>query len=260
MLEQITPILMTYNEQPNIERTLTKLYWAKDIVIVDSFSTDDTVNIIQQFKQVRLFQRSFDSHTNQWNYALQNTDIRTEWVLALDADYVLTNEIIEELRTLKPNQEINGYSASFKYSVFGKILRGSLYPPVTVLYRHTQANYRQDGHTQRVVIQGTVSSLKASILHDDRKSLSHWLQAQDRYIKLELEIITTKHWHELRWADRVRKLRFFAPFVVLLYCLFIKGGIFDGRAGWFYAFQRMLAEMLLSLYLLQKDIGSTQYE
>ncbi|WP_216092566.1 hypothetical protein [Candidatus Marithrix sp. Canyon 246] len=137
-------------------------------------------------------------------------------------------------------------------------MKGSLYPPVTVLYRRTQANYRQDGHTQRVVIQGTVSSLKASILHDDRKPLYHWLQAQDRYIKLELEIITTKHWRELRWADRIRKLRFFSPFVILLYCLFIKGGIFDGRAGWFYAFQRMLAEMLLSLYLLQKDIGSSQ--
>ncbi|WP_216092565.1 glycosyltransferase [Candidatus Marithrix sp. Canyon 246] len=64
MLEQITPILLTYNEQPNIERTLTKLSWAKDIVIVDSFSTDDTLNIIQQFKQVRLFQRTFDSHAN----------------------------------------------------------------------------------------------------------------------------------------------------------------------------------------------------
>jgi glycosyltransferase involved in cell wall biosynthesis len=70
MLEQITPILITYNEQPNIERTLTRLSWAKDIVIVDSFSTDDTLNIIQQFKQVRLFQRTFDSHANQWNYAL----------------------------------------------------------------------------------------------------------------------------------------------------------------------------------------------
>lgn len=260
MLEQITPILITYNEQPNIERTLTKLSWAKDIVIVDSFSTDDTINIIQQFKQVRLFQRTFDSHSNQWNYALKNTEIKTEWVLALDADYVLTNEIIEELQTLKPNQEVNGYSAPFKFSVFGKTLRGSLYPPVTVLYRHTQAHYRQDGHAERVVIPGMVSSLKASILHDDRKPLSRWISDQSWKAKKEKDLLINAKWLELNWQDRVRKMRIFAPGIILFYCLFIKGGIFDGRAGWFYAFQRMLAEMLLSLYLLQKDIGSSQEE
>jgi hypothetical protein len=137
-------------------------------------------------------------------------------------------------------------------------LRGSLYPPVTVLYRRTQANYRQDGHTQRVVIPGTISSLKASILHDDRKELSRWFSDQIWKAKKEKDLLINAKWLELNWQDRVRKLRIFAPGIILFYCLFLKGGIFDGRAGWFYAFQRMLAEMLLSLYLLQKDIDSSR--
>jgi glycosyltransferase involved in cell wall biosynthesis len=260
MIELITPVILTHNESPNIARTLSKLTWARDIVVVDSFSSDDTLEQVRAFPQVRIFQRKFDNHRSQWTYAIEQTGIETGWVLALDADYVLTDSLIEELRRLEPGDEIHGYTASFVYCMFGKRLRGSLYPPVTVLYRRDSSHYLQDGHTQRVKVDGRVADLRSPILHDDRKSIFSWIQSQNRYMLLEANVIRNTPWADLKWSDRIRKLRLPAPFVVLLYCLILKGGLFQGRAGWFYAFQRMTAELILSLHLVAPEFMSGSAE
>src|SRR5437588_10693969 len=99
MLNQITPLILTFNEAPNIGRTLEKLYWAKDIVVVDSFSEDDTLEIVSRFPHVRAVQRRFDSFANQCNFGLDK--IKTAWALSLDADYILTDEFIDELKELE---------------------------------------------------------------------------------------------------------------------------------------------------------------
>lgn len=254
MLDSISVLILTYNESPNIKRTLSQLAWAKDIVIVDSFSTDDTVDIVSSYPSVRLFQREFDSHTKQWNFGLKKTDISSEWVLALDADYYLTVDLITELEQLKPSQEISGYEVSFFNCVHGEILHGGLYTPVTVLYRREHSEYIQDGHTQRVSVEGRVGKLNGKILHDDRKPLSRWLNSQGKYASLEVANILERDWKALSWPDKVRRMRLVAPFVVFFYCLFFKKGFFNGRAGIYYAFQRMLFETLLSLELIEHDI------
>ncbi len=112
MLDQITPIVLTYNEAPNIRRTLDAVRWARDIVVVDSFSDDTTLAIAAEFPQVRVFQRRFDCHQDQWNFALKETGITSEWVLAMDADYVLTPELVEEMKVLQPPAGVNGYQAN----------------------------------------------------------------------------------------------------------------------------------------------------
>jgi glycosyltransferase involved in cell wall biosynthesis len=255
VFDSVTPVILTYNEASNIGRTMGKLHWAKDIVVVDSLSSDDTLSIIAGFPVARLFQRKFESHFSQWNFAVKETGITTEWVLALDADYILTDEFIDELKSLDLDSDTMGFRANFIYCVYGHRLRGSVYPPVTVLFRRAQAVYRQDGHTQRVVLDGNIRTLNSSILHDDRKSLSQWLSSQDRYMKLEINQLIQADWKQIGWADRLRKLRVVFPFIMFFYCLFVKGAVFDGSAGLYYSFQRMLAETLLSLRLIQHDFN-----
>lgn len=257
MLERITPVILTLNEEPNIGRVLERLTWAGSVVVVDSFSTDGTVDIVSRFAKVRVLQRKFDAHAAQWNYAIGETGIDTEWILALDADYVLSEGLVEELAVLHPDADVSGYKAFFRYCVFGKPLRGTLYPPVTVLYRRQGARYIQDGHTQRIDLPGNVGQLNSYILHDDRKPLSAWLLAQDRYMRLEAEVIRHSSWSDLGMADRVRRLIVVAPVLTFFYCLFAKGGILDGYAGLFYALQRTVAELILSLKLIQAKVGKT---
>lgn len=251
LLEKITPLILTYNEAPNINRTLQCLTWAKQIVVIDSYSTDETLNICYSYPQVQLFQRKFDSFAGQCNYGLEK--IVSEWVLSLDADYVLTNELINEIKALPEEADLNSYSAKFKYCVFGKPLRGTLLPPRKVLYRREKAIYKDDGHAHRVLVEGKSRILLAYIHHDDRKSLSRWFWAQDRYIAIETKKILETPVSELSLSDRIRKQKILAPFIVLIYCLILKGGILDGWYGWYYAFQRVLVEILLSIRLIESE-------
>jgi glycosyltransferase involved in cell wall biosynthesis len=254
-LEDITPVILTLNEAPNIARTLERLQWAKRIVVVDSYSDDETCAIVARYPQAVLFQRRFDSHANQWNYAISETDINTDWVLALDADYVLSAKLVDELGNLAPPRDVSGYRARFVYCIEGKPLRATVYTLVTVLFRRDRARYAQDGHTQRIRLNGRIEFLSNTIYHDDRKDLSSWVAAQNHYVRTEAEKLLNAEWKTLRWTERIRRLRVVAPFAMLFYCLFVKGLILDGRAGIFYSFQRAFAELLLSLYMIQNDLA-----
>lgn len=249
MLAHVTPLILTYNEAPNIARALAALSWANDIVIVDSFSDDQTVEIAKSFPRVRVFQRAFDCHRNQWEFGLKETGISTPWVLALDADYVVSDELVAELAKLTPDAQTAGYRASFVYCIKGRKLRSGIYPPVTILYRREAATYVQDGHTQRVALQGAIENLRAPVFHDDRKSLRRWFNSQAKYTELEAEKLRAADPAELAFADRLRRWRFIVPPVMLVYCLIIRGGILDGWAGFYYAFQRAMAEAMLGYRL-----------
>lgn len=256
MLNTITPLILTYNEAPNIERTLQQLSWATRIVVIDSQSTDNTLEILERYPQVDVLQRQFDTHANQWNYGIDQ--ITTEWVLSLDADYVLSPELITELQKLSPDSSMDGFFIPFKYCVFGKPLRGTILPPRQALFRKERSRYIDDGHTQLLEVKGQSGTLKNPIYHDDRKPLSRWIWAQDRYMLLEVKKIAQVSQGELSWGDRIRKTKLLAPFVILLYCLILKGGILDGWRGWYYAFQRMFAELLLSIRLIEAELSAEE--
>ena len=249
MTAGITPMILTYDEEPNIGRVLERLAWATEILIVDSFSTDATLNIARSFPSVRILQRKFDSFARQCNFGLEH--VTSPWVLSLDADYLLSEEFVRELEALIPGQETAGYRAAFRYCIAGRPLRATLYPPRTVLYRTGKAKYRDEGHSHHVEIDGSVQPLQSVIYHDDRKPLDRWLAEQNRYMIAESQHLLAASFHELNFQDRLRRGIVIAPFVVFLYTLLARGLILDGWRGWFYVAQRTLAELLLSLRLAE---------
>jgi glycosyltransferase involved in cell wall biosynthesis len=251
--EQITPLILTYNEAPNLRRTLERLTWAKEIVVVDSGSTDDTVAIARSFPNVRVLVRPFDTFAGQCNFGLEQ--IQTPWVLSLDADYVLSDELVAELKAWRPEGAVAGYRAAFRYCVNGRPLRATLYPPRVVFYRREVARYADEGHGHRVRINGEVRSLKGWIDHDDRKSLDRWLSEQNKYMIREAAQLLATPMNQLKLQDRLRRHIVIAPFLVFFYTLLAKGLILDGWPGWFYVLQRTYAELLLSLRLLERKLA-----
>lgn len=249
LVDSLSALVLTCNEEPNIARTLARLTWVPQVLVLDSGSTDATLALARQFPNVRVLERPFDSFAGQCNFGL--SQLESEWVLSLDADYLLTEELVVELRSLAPVLDESGFSASFRYCVNGRPLRGTLYPPRTVLFRRAQARYLDDGHAHRVVVEGEICPLRGLILHDDRKPLSHWVRAQDRYAKQEADKLMAHRERSLSLNDRVRQTILLGPPAVFLYTLFLKGVCLDGWAGWHYAFQRALAETLLSLRLIE---------
>lgn len=251
MFENVTPLILTYNEAYNIDRVLRRLIWARRIVVIDSYSSDETLEILKTFPQVQVYQREFDTFASQCNYGMEQ--ITTDWVLSLDADYLLTEDFVLELKALQPPDSISAYFARFKYCVFGKPLRGSLYPPRKVLYRREKAIYEDDGHAHRVKVEGLTACLSSYLLHDDRKPLSRWLSSQDRYMLQEVEKLRRTPSERLGLIDVMRRSKVLAPFVLLFYCLILQRGVLDGWAGWYYALQRALAETLLAIRLIEDE-------
>lgn len=249
----VTPLLITFDEIDNIARTLGKLDWAQRIVVIDSGSTDGTLEVLAKDARIEVVHRPFDSFAEQCNFGL--TQIRTGWVLSMDADYELSDGFVAELEGLQPGPDQAGYRAAFIYRVHGRPLRGTLYPPRTVLYRVQGARYENEGHGHRIGLGGAVSDLRSTIFHDDRKPLSRWLGSQLKYAAREAAHLLSAPRERLSRIDRLRLMGWPAPILVLGYVLFAKGAILDGRAGWFYALQRLLAEVLLALELLDRRLS-----
>ena len=251
MLSDITPVLLTFNEAQNIGRTLACLTWAKDIVVVDTGSTDDTASIVAAFPQVRVFHRPFDTHGNQWRYATQETGISTDWILRLDADYEITEALKDELSRLDANAGVDAYRISFNYAIFGRKLISSLYPSNTILLRKGKFSIADKGHTESWTVHGPVKNLSARVVHDDRKPTDQWMTAQGRYMRRELVCLQATASGLRSWLRLRPPLM---PLAVFFYCLFIKGLILNGRAGLFYALQRLTAEAALSLMVLEERL------
>lgn len=251
-LDQITVLILTLDEEANIARALESVKWARRILVIDSGSSDGTLEIVDRYPQAVVETRRFDSFAGQCNFGLSR--ISTEWVLSLDADYELSPELAEEIRRLPISEEVSGYSAAFVYRVYGKALRSTLYPPRTVLYRRDRAQYRDIGHGHRVTIEGQIRRLNAPIFHDDRKPLSRFLSSQRTYARLEADYLLSSPEGALGRSGRIRRMGWPAPALVFLYTLFVKRCIFDGWPGWTYTLQRTLAEILIALEILDRRL------
>ena len=254
MLDHVSVLILTYNEAPNIGRTLTALARFTEVVVLDSGSTDETVDIVQQYRNARLIMRPFDEHAAQWNYGLMKCGIERPWVLALDADYLVPRALVDEIAALQPMDPAAGYEVAFRYCIHGRPLSAALYPAHVVLFRRDRAHYVQEGHTQRVIIDGRIRALTARINHDDRKPFARWLSAQRRYARLEADHLASVSRTRLRLVDRIRLTIVLGPFMVFLYTLFAKRCIFDGWPGWLYVLQRSLAEVMIAIEIVGRRI------
>jgi hypothetical protein len=251
MLDAITPVLLTCNEDVNIARTLANLAWAKDIVVVDSGSTDGTLARLAAEPRVRIFHRKFDTHPAQWRYAMQETGISTPWALRLDADYQLSDRVIAEIASLDPESGISAYVASFDYAVFSHKLISSLYPPKPILLRRGEYSISDQGHTEGWVVPGRTANLNARIVHDDWKSMRQWVIAQVRYMSREQAKLRLTRSGMRDWLRMHPPLM---PMAVFIYCLFGRGLLFNGKAGLLYTLQRTIAESILALFILESSL------
>lgn len=250
--DRLAALVITYNEELNIFRTLSAIQWIPEVLIVDSGSSDRTLEIISQFTNTRVIYREFDSFANQCNFGLEQ--LCTNWVLSLDADYVLSSQLSLEIaklfsRDTKDIFSFQAYRIGFYYCINGKSIRSGLLPPRTCLYHRKYAHYVDIGHGHKVIINGSIGRLKSRIYHDDRKPFTKWLENQQRYQRIEAAMLIAKKSKSLPIQDLIRKHTFLAPFLAFFMCLILRGGLLDGKAGIIYAIYRLVAESLLYLYM-----------
>jgi len=251
MLQNITPVVLTYNEAANIGRTLDALSWAGTVVVLDSGSTDETKEIAGAYENVEWFERAFDNHQSQWEYAIRQTSIDTEYVLALDADMEVTPAFKDELAEIFLPGNFAGGDVPFVYSYYGRHLVGSLYPNQIRVFRVRDVVVTQVDHTQHFAVTGAVYKFRNRVIHDDRKPLERWVAAQLSYQVLNDEAIGNGGTGGLKYA--LRRTGLVPPMVGLLAYL-RSGGPFGGAASARYAYERMVCESLLAIRLMNRRL------
>jgi glycosyltransferase involved in cell wall biosynthesis len=248
-LAGVTPVVLTFNEEPNIGRLLGDLHWASRVVVVDSGSTDRTRDIACRHANVRWLVRPFDTHRAQWQFGVESAD--TPFVLALDADYRVPPAFAAELETaFLPGAYAGGF-ASFEYRIQGRALRGSVYPAKVVVFRRDAVRITQPGHSQEIAVDGDTYRFRARLAHDDRKPFDRFVHSQLAYARLEADRLEGAA--ARRWQDRLRRTALM-PLVAAPAAYLAAGGPLAGRAAVRYACERTIFESFLALEMIRRSM------
>ncbi len=249
----VSVLILTLNEEQNLGACVAALHGFDDIVVLDSYSTDQTVQVAQSLG-ARTYQRTFDNFAGQRNFALDNIEFSNDWILHLDADEVSTDELRDEIRRVIEDPDLDAYRVPSRLMFIGRWLRYSgMYPTYQVrLGRKKVLRFAQVGHGQREDLDPRrVGTLKQAYLHYSfSKGLSDWFERHNRYSTDEARITVAQLRDGMRvdWAGllsvaptrrrrAIKELSMHLPFRPLLrffYMYILRLGFLDGHAGWTY--------------------------
>lgn len=256
----ITVLVMTYNEEINIEKCLKSVVdWVDELIIVDSYSTDKTLAITQNYTK-NIYSHKYDGHPQQWQWALDNIKTKNDWIFAIDADFIVTRELWDELMIkLRKIDDIKGYYIRHRQIFKGRpILHGGVYPNYWLRifnkkYVHVDQKELVDIH---FYVNGKTEKIKYDILEHNIKdeSIHFWIEKQNKFAKrqaieeiqrmkfkktenIESNLIGTPDQQKNYLKNIWFKLpHYFRPLVYFLYRYFFKFGFLDGKAGFIYHF------------------------
>lgn len=256
-MADITAIILTKNEEKNIGECISSIQKiTKRIVVIDSFSTDETVKIARMLG-AEVCQHEFINHSRQFMYGMEVSQIETKWVLRIDADERLTEESAGELEMLCNQHEdtdVNGIVLRFEVRFMGKKLRhGGVYPfRKLVVFKNGVGRIEDRNMDEHIVLSGgRCVDMAHDSLHYDYKDLTYWIQKHNQYSSREVldyyqfrcnkkegESLNAK----AKWK---RKIKFgvyyklpmgFRAHLYYWYRYYVKLGFLDGREGKIYAF------------------------
>jgi glycosyltransferase involved in cell wall biosynthesis len=256
-IKNISVIILTYNEELNISQALKNITgWAKEIIVLDSGSTDNTVKIAESFG-AKVFHRQFDNYANQRNYALKELPISTEWILFLDADEYLSEELKKEISDTLAQTDCDGFYLKRRFYFWNKWIKHGGYYPIWIL----RLFKKDKGHIEReinehFVVDGKVGYLKNDFIDNNKKDLTEWIAKHNKYATYEAEELLKykqrkqagkkdefanlsgsqaqkKRWiREYIWNPLMPPL--IRPFIYFFYRYIIRLGFLDGKAGFVY--------------------------
>lgn len=276
----ITAVVLAKNEAANLPRCLSVLGFASDVVVVDDYSDDETAVVAERLG-ARVCRHRFASFADQRNWAMDEADVRTDWVLHLDADEVVTPELEAGIAEAieKAGSEQAGYYLCFKTIFQGQWLRFSSTYPVWILrlVRKNRVRYVPKGHGEGFEAEGNLSQLSAPFLHYNfSKGLTEWFAKHNRYSEREAETILNSDGHvnmrELLAADPVRRRKAMKrlswrlplrPWIKFFYMYFGRLGILDRRAGLTYCtlqafYEYMICVKVRELRRLRSDLEQVE--
>jgi len=240
----IAVFILCKNEEVNIRGCIESVIDSglKQVTVLDSGSTDDTLNILSEY-EVAVSNYSYLDHAKAYNDITGNSP-SGQFSMILDADMRISRKLVQELRGLVA-QEVEAPVFEFPVKMVwaGIALNyASLYPPKPIVYRGGAEYFYSKGHGEALK-QGTrVITGKSCFIHDDRKVFAEYIRNQIRYAE---KIVAMSKLNAVSWKDRIRMRSPVAAAAVVLKSYILQGGFLDGRAGLIYNIDRVIAELIL---------------
>jgi glycosyltransferase involved in cell wall biosynthesis len=274
----IAVIILTFNEEDNLAQALRSVAgWADQMFVVDSLSTDTTIDVARSF-DCQTIQHRFENYAKQRNYALDSLPITTEWVFFLDADEWLPEAVKLEISGLIASAPPeNGFYINRRLIWMGRWIRRGYYPSwILRLFRYGAGRCEDRTVNEHVIVGGATGRLRHDFVHEDRKGVTDWIAKHNSYATLEArELFNTrcapnyqeidarlfgpqaqrKRWLRLKVWNRMPPL--IRPFAYFGYRYLITGGFLDGAPAFMYHFlQALWFPMLVDIkYLELKKAG-----
>lgn len=267
-------LVLTKDEEINIGSCLEHLAFSDDIVVLDSYSSDRTLEIARRFPNVRVVQRKFDTWSKHSNWALENIEFKHPWVYYSDADEHVTPELRDEILSVVNDAARThvAYRLRYKNMFMNRWLRhGGVYPVwIMRLFKPDKVRYEEREVNAHPLVQGTVGELSQHFIHYSfSKGLAWWFQKHNGYSQMEAhEAIRVRsmpvltHVKGLLCKDRatrrrsLKNLSFYLPLRGLMrfaYMYLLRLGFMDGVAGFHYALMISTYEYWISLKVAEKQ-------
>jgi glycosyltransferase involved in cell wall biosynthesis len=264
MSPKITAMIFTLNEAVHLPSCLRSLQWCDDVIVVDSFSSDETGTIARR-GGARLFQHTFTGFGDQRNWALDNCAARHQWVLILDADERVPAELADEMmrHVASAGPEVGAFRLRRRFFMWGRWLRySSLYPTWVVRLVHKdRIRYVNRGHAETQDVQGLTVSLQNDLIDENLKGIDEWFERQNRYSSKDAahELAMERNrvdWQGLLTSDASRRrasLKQIAarlparPLAYFLYSYFWRRGFLDGMDGLQFCLMKALYQRTVAL-------------
>lgn len=270
-------IILTFNEEANIAQALDSVCgWANEVFILDSLSTDKTIEIARQYN-CHVVQNKFENYARQRNFALDNLPITSEWVLFLDADEWVPDELKQEISGLVASSpEENGFYLSWRLIWMGRWIKRGYYPTwILRLFRYGKSHCEDRAVNEHLIVDGKTGKLRNDFMHEDRKGISEWIAKHNVYATREAqELLNTRSAQGYKEIDaslfgtqaqRKRWLRYriwnnlpplIRPFFYFFYRYVLAGGFLDGRGAFIYHFlQALWFPMLIDIKYLEMQMN-----
>lgn len=226
--KQLSALIITFNEEDRIEKLIANLSFADEIVIVDSYSTDKTVELIKNHSQVKLIQHHFENFSKQRNFAL--TQVQHDWVLFIDADEIIPEKLkLELLDKLNNSTGCVAFKTYRQFYFKDKPLRFSGWQTDRVyrFYNRKNVSFEPTKFVHETLnIDGDSSTLKNKLIHYSYKNYSDYKLKMERYAKLRAQELYVKNLKPNFFHFTIKPLyRFFNHYVIRL-------GFLDGKNGY----------------------------
>jgi len=221
----ISILLPTFNSAATVRETLESVKWADEILIVDSFSTDRTLEIGREYG-ARIIQHEYLNSARQKNWAAPQC--KNEWVLQIDTDETLEEGSRQEIEAaLQSSKTVDAFRLPRKNHVLGRWVRhAGIYPDYqTRLFRRDQGRWIEREVHAHVVVPGEVRNLKRHIMHFGMPNLSKQLRNLDRYTRYEADELR-KQGIRFGWSRVILR-----PWLVFLHRYFWLKGFLEGWRG-----------------------------